>query len=164
MTRLHGAKPYGTKKVDIKLSKAEAVKIATSNLFNLGVPDFNPDSITNLLFQDIGGQEIVNIARHDSVNGINLNYQPIKNIGTLASQANSLNLISLQGTDKSYFEEFPISLTDHIPDVGNGANGSIVYFDSTDQNLIINVVNIDGYQVEVQFLSAYSIKSDTIYP
>ena len=44
---------------------------------------FNEDAVpvelmTDLIFENIGGQELINISRHDTVNGQTVIYQPIK--------------------------------------------------------------------------------------
>jgi len=46
---------------------------------------YNDDSLpieimTDLIFENIGGQELINIARNDTVNGQTIIYQPIKNL------------------------------------------------------------------------------------
>ena len=36
--------------------------------------------LADLIFENIGGQELINIARNDTVNGQKVIYQPIKNL------------------------------------------------------------------------------------
>ena len=51
------------------------------------IVEFNDQSIINnaelildLLFEDIGSRELLTLARHDTVNGQDVRYQPIKNL------------------------------------------------------------------------------------
>jgi len=46
---------------------------------------FNDDSMSieimaDLIFEDIGGHELINIARNDIINGQQISYTPIKNL------------------------------------------------------------------------------------
>ena len=40
----------------------------------------NAEVIVDLLFENIGGQELLTVARYDTVNGQDVKYQPIKNL------------------------------------------------------------------------------------
>jgi len=73
-------------------SQVSSVKIATQELIDI-IDDATPadqkiETMTNLLFEDIGGQEIISIIRNDIVNGQNITYQPIKNVTSLYYQYN----------------------------------------------------------------------------
>jgi hypothetical protein len=122
------------------------------------------DSLLPLFYEDIMSQEIINIARADTISGQLVIYQPIKNISSIYRQYNPQNIVSLQGIDRNYFRNFPISLTEHTPECGNGPDCKYVYIDSVTGNLIINVINMQpGEQVEVQILAGGTVLDDTIY-
>jgi hypothetical protein len=113
--------------------------------------------IADLLFESIGGQEILTIARHDTVNGQTVLYQPIKNINILQQQYNPNNLLKLRDTSNTIFGNFTINLTNKIPQVGNGLGGSNTYLDSSG-NLVIEFVNLANDElVEVQIASSGTI-------
>lgn len=119
--------------------------------------------MTRLVFEDIGGEEVLSISRNDTVFGENLIYQPIKNMISLAQRYNSQNLLSLYGTAQSYFDNFLIRFDDKIPNVGNGINGSNVYIENSTGDLIIEVINMqDDEEVEVSIMVAGDILRDTI--
>lgn len=131
-----------------------------SNLVKTASPDiikFNDESIeenaeilVDLLFENIGGQELLTIARFDTVNGQDVSYQPIKNLGILQQEYNPNNLVRIQQTSNTIFANYPIKLNDKIPNIGNGEDGDNLYLDS-DGNLIIEFVNLlSDEQVEVQ--------------
>lgn len=106
--------------------------------------------ITDLLFENIGGQELLTISRFDTVNGKKIAYQPIKNLGILNEEYNPNNLIKLQNTSDKFFANYTIKLAERIPVVGNGPNGDNVYLDGSG-NLVIEFVNLNlDEQVEVQ--------------
>jgi alpha-L-arabinofuranosidase len=122
--------------------------------------------MSDLIFEDIGGQEIINIVRNDMINGQNVIYRPIRNLSDINSQYNSNNIIALENTSDSYFKNFPIKLETHVPLVGTGPapDYPTVYLDDTNGNLIINVVNMaSDEQVEVQIVVRGSLLNDTIY-
>jgi alpha-L-arabinofuranosidase len=119
--------------------------------------------MTRLVFEDIGGEEVLSISRNDTVFGENLIYQPIKNMISLAQKYNSQNLLSLYGTSQSYFDNFLIKFDDKIPNIGNGTNGSNFYIENSTGDLIIEVVNMqDDEEVEVSIMVSGDILRDTI--
>ena len=124
-------------------------------LFNDDLVDQN--IIADLLFEDVGGQEILTIGRYDTVNGQDISYQPIKNLNLIQQEYNPNNLVRIQQTSDRIFANFPIKLGDKIPVVGNGPLGENVYLDS-DGSLVIELTNLESdEQVEVQIASSGTI-------
>jgi hypothetical protein len=124
-------------------------------LFNDDLVDQN--ILADLLFEDVGGQEILTISRYDTVNGQDVSYQPIKNLNLIQQEYNPNNLVKLQATSDRIFANFPIKLADKIPVVGNGPNGENIYLDSTG-SIVIELINLVGdEQVEVQIASSGTI-------
>jgi len=116
------------------------------------------------IFENIGGQEIINIARNDIINGQSVIYQPIKNLTSINFQYNPQNILGLQDNSEEYFKKFPIKLENTVPNVGTGPNGETVYIEESTGNLIVNVINLNkDEQVEIEILNSGSIFSDTIY-
>ena len=104
----------------------------------------------DLIFENIGGQELINIVRSDTVNGQKIIYQPIKNLSSIQQQYNPNNILGLQQTSDKYFAGFSIKLEDKIPEEGSGINGNNVYIEPNG-DLVIELINInDDEQVEVQ--------------
>jgi hypothetical protein len=130
---------------------SNTVKTATPDiiLFDDGLVPI--EIMTDLIFENIGGQELINIARGDIINGQKITYQPIKNISDIERQYNPNNIIGLQDTSDTYFSNFPIQITDKVPNVGSGLNGEYVYLNSTNNDLTIDVINMQNdEQVEIQ--------------
>lgn len=150
-----------------KISPAtDAVKIARPDIMLVNNESLPIELMTDLIFEDIGGQEIINIIRNDMVNGQNVIYRPIRNLSDINSQYNSNNIINLENTSDSYFKNFPIKLETHIPLEGTGPAPEypIVYLDESSGNLVINVINMaNDEQVEVQIVTRGSVLNDTIY-
>jgi len=117
---------------------------------------FNDDQVpievmSDLIFEDIGGHELINIARNDIINGQDISYQPIKNLTSIQQQYNPNNILSVQSTSNKYFSNFAIKLENKIPNVGNGPFGSNVYLDPVDGSLIIEAVNLESdEQIEIE--------------
>lgn len=110
---------------------------------------FNDDQVpievmSDLIFEDIGGHELINIARSDIINGQDISYQPIKNLTSIQQQYNPNNILSVQSTSNKYFANFAIKLENKIPNVGNGPFGSNVYLDPLDGSLIVEAVNLES--------------------
>ena len=116
-----------------------------------------------IIFQDIGGQELINISRADAINGQNIMYSIVKNLKNIMLEYNSNNIIKLGGTSDVLFKNFSIKLEDKIPKYGNGSNGSIVYLEPGSGNLIIDLVNLDDEeQVEIEIINQGGYFDDTI--
>ena len=151
----------------------DAVRVATPDLILMPDESVPIEIMTDLIFEDIGGHELINISRNDLINGQDVIYKPIKNLSSIFFQYNPQNVLALQKTSESYFRNFPIKLGDRTPDCGTGytivnntevPNCKIVYCDPVSGNLIINVINMGKEeQVEVQILQEGIVLSDTIY-
>ncbi len=117
---------------------------------------FNDDQVpievmSDLIFEDIGGHELINIARNDIINGQDISYQPIKNLTSVQQQYNPNNILSVQSTSDKYFSNFAIKLENKVPNVGNGPFGSNVYLDTTNGSLIVEAINLEAdEQIEVE--------------
>lgn len=171
------AKPLSTGISVYNSDTSDSIKVAGPELINLIDDDRAPEEkieiMTDLLFEDIGAQEIVNITRNDIVNGQNVIYQPIKNITNLYYQYNPQNVLALQKTDKDYFKNFPILLYSKVPECGTGfdivnnqevPNCKYIYINPNTGDMVIDLVNMrSSEQVEVQIISKLDALHDTIY-
>ena len=161
-----------------------SVKIATPDLIIFGDELLSIETMTDLIFEDIGGYELATISRHDLVNGQKVNYSPIKNLTDLYLQYNPNNILSIQSSD-SYFKSLSFSIFDRLPECGTGydfgppvdnpneedktkwiktPNCKAVYIDPITGDLVINLINTrKEEQLEVQVLSSGDVFSDTIH-
>lgn len=119
---------------------------------------FPIETMTDLIFENIGGQELINIARNDTVNGQRVTYQPIKNLYLIQQEYNPNNIISLQTTSDKYFNNFTIKFENKVPNEGSGPNGEFIYLEPTTGDLIIDFVNIDsGEIIQVEIITGGTI-------
>lgn len=157
------AVPDQPKSIRVSINQPD-VKVATPDLIMFDDSAVPIDVMTELVFESIGGQELINLSRTDILNGADVIYQPIKNISNIQYQYNPQNILSLQSGSNTYFKNFAIRLEDKIPVVGNGPNGNPVYLDPTNGNLIIDVVNLNNDEkIEVQIISSGALLDGTIY-
>jgi hypothetical protein len=134
---------------------AAAIKTAPIDTVEFVDESLSAELLLDLLFEDVGGQELLTIARNDTVNGQDVVYQPFKNLGILQEIYNPTNLLKLQETSDKIFSNFTINLRDKIPKVGSGLNGANYYLDLAAGDGIIEFINLKSdEQVEVQIVSA----------
>jgi hypothetical protein len=141
-----------------------ATKSATLSHIALTNPELPIEVMTDLIFENIGGQELINISRHDIINGQDVSYSPIKNLKDIYIQYNPNNIIRLEGTSDTYFKNFPIKLESKLPAYGTGPNGEVVYIDPTTGDLVINISSLEpDEQVDIEILEGGEILNGTIY-
>jgi hypothetical protein len=142
-------------------TRPDPVKIATPDVMLYTISDLEVQAINDILFENIGGQELISISRNDILNGQNVSIQPIKNLKSLALKYNPKNIVSLSETSASFFSNFPIALENYLPNQALGIKLSEV---DADGNLVINFVNVpSGEQIEVQLFAGGNILDETIF-
>ena len=133
------------------ISLPEPIKSSTPDIVLFNDDEVPIEVMSDLIFENIGGQELISIVRSDIVNGQKISYQPIKNLSSIQQQYNPNNILGLQQTANRFFAGFSIKLEDKLPEVGNGINGENVYFDENTGDLIIEFINLNSdEQVETQ--------------
>lgn len=143
---------------------SNAVKIATPDLILSAEEPVPTEIMADLIFENIGGQEIISIARNDIVNGQNITYSPIKNLKQIAFEHNSNTVVTVSNSSDTYFKNFSLNFSNFIPEVGTGPNGETIYFDPQTGDLVINVVNVPAdIQVDVRLYNVEEHLDDTIY-
>jgi hypothetical protein len=114
--------------------------------------------MADIIFENIGGHELINIARNDIVNGQQVSYQPIKNLSSIQQQYNPNNILSLQSTSDKYFANFSIKLENKVPEPGTGPNGAYVYLDENTGNMIVEAINLEpDEQIQVEITTSGTI-------
>lgn len=140
-----------------------STKVALPNAVDVLNDPLSYEVMFEIIFQDIGGQELINISRADAINGQNIMYSIVKNLKNIMLEYNSNNIIKLGGTSDVLFKNFSIKLEDRIPKYGNGPDGSIVYLEEGTGNLIVDLINIDDEeQVEIEIINQGGYFDDTI--
>jgi hypothetical protein len=150
-----GGISIGASSVGSSTPVVPAIKTAPIDTVQFVDEALSAELLLDLLFEDVGGQELLTIARNDTVNGQDVVYQPFKNLGILQEIYNPTNLLKLQETSDKIFSNFTINLRDKIPKVGSGLNGANYYLDLAAGDGIIEFINLKSdEQVEVQIVSA----------
>ena len=128
------------------------VKIATPDLIVFDSSSLSVDSMADLIFEDIGGEELLEISRSDLINSANVLFPKIKTKIISSQPIDSLAGAEFLGPSQS------INLSEHIPQFTepvslDGLGG-----------IEVKVVNIlPEYRVEVQIVSKANRFDDTIY-
>lgn len=138
-------------------------KVASKDIVLVDEKAVPVDFLADLLFEDIGGQEIIGISRHDTIDGKDVDYSPIKNLSSILSQYGPGNILALQDSADTYFNNFTIKLDAYLVDDGDGTGpgGASVYVDPITGDLVINFRNLsDEEQIEVQILNSGEIISE----
>lgn len=132
------------------------VKAATPDLIQITEEGMAIEVITDLLFEDIGGTEILNISRHDLINGIDVRYQQISNLAKIQSTYGGANLISIQNPIERIFDRFALKRYQYVPtntDDPSGLNNHM-YVDPSG-GINIELYNLeDNMQIEIEFKAA----------
>ena len=111
----------------------------------------SPEIMADLIFEDIGGHELLSISRNDIINGQRVSYSPIKNLGLVQQKYNPNNILRLQATSDTYFANFAIKFEEKVPLEANGTNGVNVYIEQETGDLIVETVNMNNdEQLEIQ--------------
>lgn len=104
--------------------------------------------MADLIFEDIGGNELINISRIDLINGENITYQPIKNLSYIKQKYGPNNLLALQNTSDKLFGNFPIKFDNKI-DPSSVLNN--IYIDSATGDIVLEFVNMSpDEEIEIQ--------------
>jgi len=134
-------------------STPSVVMIPERDVVNLATEEVDASTITNLLFENIGANELVKFVRNDTIEGLNPYYNVISNLTDIRRRFNPSDLISEQVTDVDS-EGYSINIDNKIPDQDYlDAQGILdyVYIDDQTGDLVIHVVNMkDSETVEVQ--------------
>jgi hypothetical protein len=139
------------------------IKSATPEIILWDDSTIPVEILTDLTFENIGGQELLSLTRHDTVNGDNVPNQLIKNLTFLSQEYSSKKILSLQNTSDKYFSNFSIKLESKIPFVGNGPEGTNIYVDQATQDIIIELVNLEADErIEAQISIGGTIYTITL--
>lgn len=138
---------------------ANAIKVARPDIIEFERPILPPEVLLDLLFQSIGGEEIISISRNDIIDGNNVAYNIIKNTDEVSLQYNPKNIFTLPGSSEALFSSFAIRLELYA----KSDFGDEPYLND-DGDLIINVTYLNSDEaVEVQILNSGNVIGDTIY-
>jgi flagellar biosynthesis GTPase FlhF len=121
------------------------------------------DLILKQTLEKIGGLELISLVRHDTVNGQDIAYQPVKNLSQIELLYNPQNMVKIPDSSELYFKNFAIKLESHTPQDTNSSPAKTVYLDSQGR-IVIDVFGLKpDYEVEIQTVSLGKVFGGTIY-
>jgi len=85
------------------------VKISAVNVINRNYDATSVEQMERLYFQNVGGTEILSVARHDTVGGEEVVFNNVDNIFELRSQFNPLNILMTTNIN-SLFSEYGVDI------------------------------------------------------
>lgn len=128
-----------------------AVKIGTSEPLVTEQSMSSVDQITQELFEDLSLDEIMAMGRSETVLGMNITYQPIKNVASIYFQYNPKNILALAGVADSESQEIGIDISKHLID-------DPIAIDPTTGEIVIGFKNLNGSdRIEVEVISSGDI-------
>lgn len=143
-----------------------SVKTGDPQFFVLPEPTITANDLENAIWQNIGGHEIISLARRDLVDGKSLNYNLINNLRELQAEYNPQTIFPIEDIISKYFDKFGLRFENFLPstqDLANNGVASPVVLES-DGDLIIFIKNIkDNQEVEIQVIGSGELLRDTIY-
>ena len=152
----------------VPTSLGTSIRVATPDLIQFNEDAIPVEYMTDLLFEQIGGQEIISVSRNDIVNGQQIIYRPIKNIPQIGATFSPLNMFAAIDDTNSSFKNFVIRFDTKVPEIGSDPTmdevEEIVYIDKTNGNLVINtIIMFSDEVIEVQVLNNGGPIGDIIY-
>jgi hypothetical protein len=121
------------------------------------------DLILKQTLEKIGGLELISLVRHDTVNGQDIAYQPVKNLSQIEALYNPQNMVKIPDSSELYFKNFAIKLENHTLQDSSSSPAKTVDLDS-EGRIIIDVFALKpDYEVEIQTVSLGKVFDDTIY-
>lgn len=126
----------------------KGIKQATPDIILFDDDTVDLEYIVESYFEEYGGSELINISRHDLINGKEVSYSPIINLPDIRRQFNSNNIISIEQYQQNE-TKYNIDLVKRGP--------KEPYFDENG-DLIIEIDNIrPDESIEVQIATSGTI-------
>lgn len=146
----------------------KSVRTADPQFFVLTDPASTVEDLENAIWQNIGGHEIISLARRDLVDGQNLNYKLINNLKDLQEEYNPKTIFPIEDIITKYFDRFGLRFESFLPSkellaqIDSNIDQPVVL--DSNNNVIVYVKNIkDNQEVEIQVLGSDNLLRDTIY-
>jgi hypothetical protein len=149
-------------------SKLKDFKVADPQFILSADPTTSVEEMENVIWQGIGGHEILSLARRDLIDGKNINYNLISGLKQLFEEYNPKTILAIENSAPLYFNAFGIKFELYLPSLKilNRVDPDLKNPVTIDKNNEVSIyfMNIkDSYDVEIQSLSAQEVLRDTIY-
>jgi len=111
-----------------------AEKTPTRDVVTFVESNFSAEGIANLLFEQIGGIELISMVRRDTVEGQNPYYTVISNLSNIKKEFDPTQIISRQKPNQSFFDIYSIDINSKIPNDLYLERNNLTNFFYTDTN------------------------------
>lgn len=129
-----------------------SVKQPAPSLVQYAPETLPQELIEDLLYEQVGGQELISIARHDTINGQDVSYSLIRNLSILNQNFNPNNILAGQTTYTLQFNQYALDIANKL------ISASPIYLDDQ-KNLVIELDSIGADE----YLEAEISTNGTIY-
>jgi hypothetical protein len=144
--------------------KFSEVKSATPDIILEDSSLLPPELMEKLIFENIGGQELLLLSRHDTIGGQEIAYRSISNSRDIDFRYSSETIFFATESFKNYFKNFSILLESVVPEIEGNQYSPNAYVDQESGDIILEFRDIrSGQQIETQALSSATVFDDTIY-
>lgn len=126
----------------------KGIKQATPDIIIFDEETVDVGYIAESYFEEYGGSELINISRHDLINGRSVSYSPIINLPELRRQFNSNNIIGI--------EQYQRNETKYNIDLVKRGPGAPYFDDNGDLIIEIDTVKPDE-SIEIQLATSGTI-------
>ena len=109
------------------------VKIPDAEVVAFRQDQVSADALQKLYFEDVGGTEILAVARHDTVGGETVATAPIANLEDIKLQFNPLNILSSINTNE-LFNQFAIDMSARVWDTNDSVYGEAEWIAGVDED------------------------------
>jgi hypothetical protein len=138
---------------------SESIRVATPDLIIFDPNSTSADAMSDLIFEDIGGEELIEISRSDLINSANVVFPKIKNVVRVIPQQSIDQMAGYSDTADDDTNNYPLTLSSYVP-----LYIEPVEIDETTGSIIINTTGMTpDLQIEVQFVANAKLFDDTIY-
>lgn len=137
----------------------DSVKVATPDLIIFDPNATSADAMADLIFENIGGEELLEISRSDLINSANVIFPRIKNVVRVVPPEAIDQMGGYSDTADDDTNNYSLSLASYVP-----LYLDPIEIDQDSGSILINTVNMTSdLQIEVQFVANAKLFDDTIY-
>lgn len=102
-----------------------AVKQPAPSLVTYNAETLPQELIVDLLFEDVGGTELINVSRHDTINGQSVVYSLVSNLSILNRSFNPNNILAGQ-ISYSQFSQYSLDIASKLMGISLDSSGNLV--------------------------------------
>lgn len=136
-----------------------SVKVPEKGIVQYNASDIPQEMVSDLLFTDVGGQELLLVSRWDTVDGQPVSYSLVTDLNQNARGFNSSGILTNSEGKQDYFRQFSIDVANRMSEINslNASAPGISLNSAGDLVIDFDAIN-DNESVEVEI-----VNSGTVY-